>query len=423
MRSKASAHSGYATEPKQAMSRPPHPGTATYETPTASSTRLNEHRARRWGKNHGQRTTHPPPARSPTNHRSSGGTYAIRAPQVPLAWRRNGRLVMLINMQPQQTDPPTAPTDRKFDVLIVGGGAAGLTAALMLGRARRSVLVIDSGQPRNRPAAHMHGFPSRDGTSPSEFLRPTRAQLGQYGVAIPAAEVRTAATMPDGVQVTTTAGEEFVGRRLLACTSMYDQLADIPGLHESWGKDVVHCPYCHGWEIQDQRIGVLATGPMSIHQAMLFRQWSHQLTLLLHTHEPPGPEQAEALAARGIRTIAGEVAEVEAVSGRLVGVRLTSGDRIVLDALVVAPKAVPRADFLEPLGLTPSPHPSGIRDHIAADEPGPPTAPGVWVAGNLANPLLNVLGSADSGSIAAGAINADLIAEETEAAIHTVRQA
>src|SRR5690625_5593125 len=110
MRSRAWAPSGYATKPKQALNGPPHPGTATYETPTASSTRLNEHRARRWGKNHGQRTTHPPPARSPTNHRSSGGTYAIRAPQVPLAWRRNGRLVMLISMDSQHTDRHTEPT-------------------------------------------------------------------------------------------------------------------------------------------------------------------------------------------------------------------------------------------------------------------------------------------------------------------------
>ncbi len=331
---------------------------------------------------------------------------------------------MLTGMQSQQNESSQEQaTGQSYDVIVVGGGAAGLTAALMLGRARRSVLVIDGGHPRNTPAEHMHGFPSRDGTPPLEFLEATRAQLVKYDVTVIEAEVRTAERTPEGFRVIVASGKEVASRRLLACSGISDQLPNVPGIQEAWGRGVVHCPYCHGWEIQDQRIGVLASVPMSIHQALLFRQWTDRLTLLLHTQAAPTAEQAEELAARSIRIVSGEIVEVETLDGRVSGVRLVTGEHVALDAIVVAPIAVPHADFLSSLGVRPQPHSSGLGEHVPADETGQTTAPGVWAAGNLANPSLNVLGSANAGTIAAGAINADLIADDTAAAIRDTHPA
>ncbi|MGH3630559.1 MAG: NAD(P)/FAD-dependent oxidoreductase, partial [Sciscionella sp.] len=311
----------------------------------------------------------------------------------------------------------------RYDVIVVGGGAAGLSAALMLGRACRSVLVIDNAEPRNAPAAHMHGFPSQDGTPPDEFLAATRDQLRTYDITVIAGTVRTVERTSDGFRVALASGREVQARRLLACSGITDVLPDVPGLRERWGREVVHCPYCHGWEVRGQRIGVLASVPMSLHQALLFRQWTDQLTLLLHTQDAPAGQQADELAARGIRIVTGEVTQVETADGHLSGVRLTTGEHVDLDVIAVAPITRPRADYLALLGLIPQPHPSGMGEHIPADPTGRTTVDGVWVAGNLTEPALNVLGSANSGAIAAGAINADLIAEDTERALRVAHPA
>ncbi|MEO3928520.1 NAD(P)/FAD-dependent oxidoreductase [Micromonosporaceae bacterium B7E4] len=310
-----------------------------------------------------------------------------------------------------------------YDVVIVGGGPAGLSAALMLGRARRRVLVIDAGAPRNAPAAQMHGFPSRDGMAPTDFLRSVREQLSAYDVSMTTGRVHAASRSADGFLLSLANGDHVNARRLLACTGIVDVLPDVAGLRECWGRDVVHCPYCHGWEHRNRRIGVLATGAMSIHQALLFRQWTDHLTLLLHTGPPPSGEQAEELTARRIPVVRGTVTRVETVGGRLSGVRLATGQHIDLDALAVAPIAAPRSDLLRGLGLHPRPHPSGMGEHIPADETGRTEIDGVWVAGNLTNPALNVLGSANAGAIAAGAINADLITQETAQAVRAARSA
>ncbi len=305
----------------------------------------------------------------------------------------------------------------RYDVVIVGGGPAGLSGALMLGRARRSVLVIDSGQPRNVPAAHMHGFLSRDGVPPGQLLEAGRQEVAGYGGEVHAGRARSAARDGDGFTVELDTGRTVRARRLLVTTGITDELPDIPGLGSRWGRDVLHCPHCHGWEVRDQPIGVLATSPMSVHQALLFRQWTNRLTLLLHTGPHPTREEAEQLAAREIAVVAGEVTALEITEDRLTGVRLHTGELIPLRALAVAPRAVPRAAVLATLGLEPTPHPSGLGAYIAADRTGLTPVPGVWVAGNLADPAANVLAAAASGSGAAGAINADLIAEDTRRAV------
>jgi thioredoxin reductase len=157
------------------------------------------------------------------------------------------------------------------------------------------VLVIDNGQPRNAPAAHMHGFLSRDGVPPGHLLDTGRREVASYGGEVIADQARSASREDDEFAVELDTDRTVRGRRLLVTTGITDELPDIPGLRARSGRDVLHCPYCHGWEARDQPIGVLATSPMSVHQALLFRQWTDRLTLLLHTGPRPTREEAEQL--------------------------------------------------------------------------------------------------------------------------------
>src|ERR671921_123670 len=170
-----------------------------------------------------------------------------------------------------------------YDVLVVGGGAAGLSGALMLGRSRRSVLVVDAGEPRNAPAVGVHGFLTRDGMEPSVLLEAGRAEVLGYGVEVLEGRVASAEAADDGFVATLEGGRWVRARRLLVTTGVVDELPDIPGVRERWGRDVLHCPYCHGWEVRDQPVGILASGPMAVHQALLFRQLTEDVTLFLHT--------------------------------------------------------------------------------------------------------------------------------------------
>ncbi|MEU5697153.1 NAD(P)/FAD-dependent oxidoreductase [Actinosynnema sp. NPDC020468] len=307
-----------------------------------------------------------------------------------------------------------------YDVLVIGGGPAGLTAALTLGRVRRSVLVLDSGEPRNAPAAGVHGFPTRDGLPPAELVALTRAEAEVYGVRVERARVVGARRAADGFEVTTAAGETFAARRLLVATGLADDLPDVPGVRELWGRDVVHCPFCHGWEIRDTAIGVLGTGPMAVHQALLFRRMSADLTLFTHRSDPPTAEQREQLDALGVTVVPGEVAGLVLRDDRLVGVRLTTGEVVPRTALAVAPVMGTRADFLTDLGLPVEPHPMG--SHVPADARGR-AADGVWLAGNATDPAASVLIAAAEGATAAVAIHADLLEEDTRRAVEHHRRA
>lgn len=317
----------------------------------------------------------------------------------------------------------TDQLENGYDVVVVGGGAAGLNGALMLARARRSVAVIDSGRPRNAPAEGVHGLLGREGMPPAELLERGRAEVRMYGGHVVTGEVAAARRDGDGFAVTLADGRSARARRLLVTTGLVDQLPDVPGLRERWGRDVIHCPYCHGWEVRDRAIGVLATGPMSVHQALLFRQWSGDVTFFAHDTEGPSEEQAEELAARGVRVVTGEVAALEVVDDRLVGVRLADGTVVGRDALAVGARMVARAGFLADLGLRPVAHPSGMGEHIPADPTGRTEVDGVWVAGNVTDLAAQVGAAAAGGAFAAAMINGDLIAEETRQAVAARRQA
>jgi thioredoxin reductase len=222
--------------------------------------------------------------------------------------------------------------------------------------------------------------------------------------------------------VTTADEQRFHARRLLVTTGLVDELPDIPGLRERWGRDVLHCPYCHGWEARDQPIGVLGTGPFAAHQALLFRQWSPNVTLFLHTAPDPTPEEWEQLAARDIDVVDGEVAALEITDDQLTGVRLAAGRVVPVRAVTVTPRFVARSEALTDLGLQTVEHALGVGRHIEADSRGLTSVPGVWAAGNVTDLMAQVIGAAAAAVTAAAAINADLIAEDTRRAVERRRE-
>ncbi len=304
-----------------------------------------------------------------------------------------------------------------YDVVVIGGGAAGLNGALMLVRSRRSVLVVDAGAPRNAPADRVHGLLGREGMPPLELVARGRAEVQGYGGEIVSGEVTNAARDGDGFVVDLADGRRVRARRLLVTTGLVDELPGVPGLRERWGRDVVHCPYCHGWEVRDQAIGVLATGPMSIHQTLLFRQLSDDITLFLNDRPRPVGEEAAQLSALGVKIVEGEVAALEIVGDRLTGVRLRTGEVVPAEAVAVATRMVARAGFLAALGLEPVAHPAGMGEYIPADATGRTEVPGVWAAGNVSDLGAQVGAAAAAGALAGAQINFDLVSEDARRAV------
>ncbi|MET9607668.1 NAD(P)/FAD-dependent oxidoreductase [Streptomyces sp. NPDC006512] len=311
-----------------------------------------------------------------------------------------------------------------LDVVIVGGGAAGLAGALTLARARRSVLVLDSGSPRNAPSAHLHGYLGRDGESPARLLARGREEAAGYGALFRSGRAGTAVAAEraddGGFLVRCGDGSAVRARRLLVATGLVDELPELPGLRARWGRDVLHCPYCHGWEVRDEPLAVLATGPLAAHQAQLWRQWSPRVTLVAHGWRPGAPDR-EALAARGIALVEGEVTGLTVAGDRLTGLELAGGGTLECRALVVAPRFTARSGVLTGLGLpTTTVERDGVPIGTCVDSDaatGATALPGVWAAGNVTSPVEQVSGAAAQGVRAAAAINADLIAAETREAV------
>ena len=290
-----------------------------------------------------------------------------------------------------------------YEVVVVGGGAAGLSAAIVLGRARRRVAVIDAGAPRNAPAAHMHGFLSRDGMPPAELLRLGREEAAGYGVDFVADSV---ASIEPGFSVVLVGGETLRARRLLIATGATDELPDIPGVADRWGRDFLHCPYCHGWEVRDQPLGVVSTGAGSVDYALLIRQWSDDVIVFAHACALSDAERDQ-LSAGGIRVVDGDVRQLVVEDDRLHGVLLGDGRVVERAALFIRPNMRPRLTGLLDL-LACEVDDLGF---VRVDAVGHTSVAGVWAAGNVANPRAQVITAAGEGSAAAIAINADLVSE------------
>ncbi len=309
-----------------------------------------------------------------------------------------------------QASHATNPMEtQSYDVAIVGGGAAGLSAALVLGRARRRVVVVDAGSPRNAPAAHMQGYLSRDGMPPAELLAAGRREVAGYGVELFDGQ---AVRIDPGFALHLADARSISARRVLVTTGLRDEIPDIPGVRERWGRDLLHCPYCHGWEVRDQPLGVLGTNPGSVIHAQLVRQWSDDVVYFAHTQEP-SEEEAAQLAARGIGVVHGRVARLVVDDDRLNAVELADGRIVPRAAVFVRPVMRPQPDnLLRALGCEFDDAGFPLTDHT-----GRTSAEGVWAAGNAADPRAQVITAAGAGSAAAIGINADLLEEDLARAL------
>ncbi|MBB4908792.1 NAD(P)/FAD-dependent oxidoreductase [Actinophytocola algeriensis] len=304
--------------------------------------------------------------------------------------------------------------DTQWDAVIVGGGSAGLTAGIVLARAQFTTLVIDGGEARNAPAAHMHGYLSRDGMAPAELLRTGKAEFTGYGGTLTHATVTGAARRADGsTSLTLAQGRELQARAVLVATGLADELPEVPGLRERWAVDVHHCPHCHGYEVRGTSIAVIG-GPMvemSVHLAALLRRYSPTVTFCLNGIELNGTER-DRLTAYGVRLVDGEVHRVVAEHGTLTGIELGHGETVPCDTVFVAPRPRPHDALLTALGCRKDP----LTGLIAVDERGATDVPGVWAAGNVVNPRAQVVTAASAGCVAAIAITGWLLEQDLAAA-------
>lgn len=299
------------------------------------------------------------------------------------------------------------------DVVIIGGGAAGLSAALTLSRARRAVTVIDAGQPRNAPAAGAHGLLGREGINPFEFLAQGRREIQRYGAEFIEASVHTVEGQDGDFKVTLDDGDQVSARQLIIASGARDVLPDIEGLRARWGRDVVHCPYCHGWEIRDKPLAIIATSETSAYQAVLFQQWSNDITLLsqgiaFHT------TARETLAAVGIPVIDTPVSALRISDDQLTGVQLDDGHILPAQAVGIASGLRANIESLKPLGLDTVTTPQGV--FLDAADTGETNIAGVWAAGNVIDPDLQLAECASQGSRVAITLNNALIFSHAERA-------
>lgn len=291
-----------------------------------------------------------------------------------------------------------------YDVIVVGGSYAVVSAAMQLARARRSVLVIDAAQRRNRFAATSHGFLGQDGNSPDAIADQAHRQLLAYpSVTWHDASAVAAEKQADVISIATSDGLTFNARRLILASGVTDELPDIPGLAERWGRQVFHCPYCHGYELDKGNIGVLASSPLAIHQALMLPDWG-PTTLFLNDAFQPDAEQSEQLAQRGVSL---EQEQVVSIGGERLEVTLASGRVIALAGLFVQPRTHLNNPLIKQLGLAVESGPLG--DFLTVDQMRETSMAGVFACGDAAVAAGNVAIAVGDGARTGGAAHQSLI--------------
>ena len=298
-----------------------------------------------------------------------------------------------------------------YDVVIVGGSAAGLSAALVLGRFRRHVLIFDHQKPRNAPADAAHNFFTRDGTPPAELLQIGREQLRPYPtIQHQTAEVVSLKPIANGFDVQTADGAVWQSRRVLLATGVRDELPAIPGLADYWGQGGVHhCPYCHGWEVRDQKVVIIGNGEVIYHLAALLSALSTDITACLHGDPPPTDEQQGKIQQMGVALYDARIVSIEGDSHHVQGVRLEDGRLLPCQAIFVGTKPQPHSPLAHEMGCE-----FDDRGYVRVDELGRTSIPNVYAAGDMATPFHQLVMAAASGTAAGSGINADIVFQLTE---------
>lgn len=294
------------------------------------------------------------------------------------------------------------------DVIIIGGSFAGLTAAMQLGRARRKVTVLDTGLNRNRYAQAAHNILGHDGKPPSTILAEARRQVAAYpSVKLVSGKAVTVSGEPDAFLITTETGAVIEGRRLILSYGIVDQFPAIPGFTESWGKTVVHCPFCHGYEVAGRKWGLLYAGPLSLHMPALYANWTDDMTLILDGHEISAEDRRN-LERRGVRIEDERLISIRHEDGILQNITLESGKSLSLAALFAHPRNRPSADLHAQLGLDMKETPTGTM--IAVGEMQASSRLGIFAAGDLATGMHSVTFANHAGSMAAMGVLQSLMA-------------
>lgn len=303
---------------------------------------------------------------------------------------------------------------RHCDVAVVGGSAAGLAAALQLVRQRRSVVVVDDGSPRNAPADHVHGYLGHEGAPPQDLLALCRGEVRSYGGEVLRGRALGVHPMDGGgFRVDLTGGHTLFARRVLAATGLTDELPDIEGVAEHWGRGVVHCPFCHGYEVRDRRLVQVVSHPMGLHPTLLWRHLTDDLTVVLHDASGLDPAAADALRDAGTRFVDERVRRIlSAPDGAVAGVELAGGRVLDADTVVVGPRFRARAEVFAGVGVAATAHASGIGDAVETDPTGQTSVPGVYAAGNVTDPSMQVLQAAADGARVAAMIAFSLAGED-----------
>ncbi len=316
------------------------------------------------------------------------------------------------------TDHAHHTIERHCDVAVIGGSAAGLAAALQLGRQRRSVIVVDSGEPRNAPAAHMHGYLGYEGLPPWELLEIGREEVRSYGgEVLPGRAIDVTRIDEDRFRVELAGGHTILARRVLAATGLVDELPDIDGLAPHWGGDVVHCPFCHGYEMRDRRVVHIVTHPMGLHPAELVRHLTDRYTLVLHSDVDAEDPKLADLRAAGVEIVDARVSRlVTGADGHVEAVLLTGGARLEADAVMIGAPFRVRAEPFASLGVHTAAHPSGLGDVVPVDATGATNVPGVYAAGNVTDPSHQVSQAAAHGSLVGAMISFTLAHDDVVAA-------
>lgn len=341
----------------------------------------------------------------------SAGTSAISSHSPRTVWIATRPL----------TDPLINHSETiEADVAVLGGGPAGLAAAIALGRSRRKVVVIDAGQPRNTPSEGAHNVLGNEGIAPQELLMRGRAEAESYDVCIVKGEATAISGTIDDFTIDVADDQRQVhARRIILATGLVDDLPDVPGVQAGWGHSVLHCAFCHGWEIRDQRIAILTREEVAVHQAMMFSQLSDQVTVFLHDAPDPTDEQWEQLRALNVSVVRPRVRRLILEGSQVYGIEIDGGKTFDVDAVVIVPRYNARTALYESLGGTVETTPFGR--HIPTDPRGMTAISGVFATGNASQPMAMVVAAAAAGVTTGTAVHGDLAFADLKDAVEHSR--